>query len=244
MDAGSPAGGCRRNSGREEYPCNNIRQYVRHGWAGNDQSVSDLPNATEPVGFNYTNDPVRKLNEGEFDIRLDHNFSSKDSIFARFSYDQAASFVPGGSPGLAEQNAFASTQDITTTDEMWPCLKLICSLRSQINQLNVGFNRIFNHIVSFGNGSCIAAQSAFRGRILEAKCNRITGYPTSLNQSNKDCIGCGMSSTQMSGYFSLGDRGFAPFQGGTNVYSVSETLRHDSRQTQHPGRISDSVPTR
>src|ERR1700723_4326088 len=56
------------------------------------------------LGYNYTNVPVRKLNEGEFDIRLDHNFSNKDSIFARFSYDQAVSFVPGGSPGFAEQN--------------------------------------------------------------------------------------------------------------------------------------------
>ena len=38
----------------------------------------------------------------------------------------------------------------------------------------------------------------------------------------------------MPGYWSLGDRGFAPFQGGTNVYSVSDTLdlirgRHDVR---------------
>ena len=38
----------------------------------------------------------------------------------------------------------------------------------------------------------------------------------------------------MSTYFSLGDRGFAPFQGGTNVFSFSDTLemirgRHDIR---------------
>ena len=49
----------------------------------------------------------------EFDIRLDHNFSSKDSLFARFSYDQANSFVPGGSPGFAEPSPFASSQNIS-----------------------------------------------------------------------------------------------------------------------------------
>src|SRR5258708_3306089 len=65
------------------------------------------------LGINYSNVPVRKLDEGEFDVRLDHNFSNKDSVFARFSYDQATSFVPGGSPGFAEQGAFASTQNIT-----------------------------------------------------------------------------------------------------------------------------------
>ena len=28
----------------------------------------------------------------------------------------------------------------------------------------------------------------------------------------------------MSNYFAIGDRGFAPYQGGTNVYSISDTL--------------------
>ena len=51
---------------------------------------------------NYANVPVRRLNEGEFDARIDHNFWQKDTLFARFSYDQAVSFVPGGSPGFAE----------------------------------------------------------------------------------------------------------------------------------------------
>src|SRR5712671_5986420 len=62
---------------------------------------------------NFSDVPVRRLNEGEFDIRIDHNFSSKDSAFARFSYDQATSFVPGCSPGFAEANAFGSNQNIT-----------------------------------------------------------------------------------------------------------------------------------
>src|SRR5213078_2415402 len=73
--------------------------------------TSNASNASS--GINFTNVPVRKLNEGEFDVQVDHNFSSKDSVFARFSYDQATSFIPGGSPGFAEASAFASTQDIT-----------------------------------------------------------------------------------------------------------------------------------
>src|SRR5260370_10254719 len=62
---------------------------------------------------NFSNVPVRKLNEASFDIRLDHNFSNKDSAFARFSYDQANSFVPGGSPGYATQDAFGGLQNIS-----------------------------------------------------------------------------------------------------------------------------------
>jgi hypothetical protein len=72
-----------------------------------------LPNANNPaLDYNYTSEPVRSLNEGKFDIRLDENISSKDTLFARFSYDQAESYVPGGSPGFAEQGAFASNQSI------------------------------------------------------------------------------------------------------------------------------------
>src|SRR5205085_5406753 len=76
-----------------------------------------VANAIDPAnaasGVNFTNVPVRKLNEGEFDIRVDHSFSSKDSVFARFSYDQADNFIPGGSPGFAAQSPFASTQLIS-----------------------------------------------------------------------------------------------------------------------------------
>ena len=184
--------------------------------------ASNASNAA--LGYNYTNVPVRKLNEGEFDIRLDHNFSSKDSIFARFSYDQAVSFVPGGSPGFAEQGAFASTQNITNHGRNVAVSETHLFSDRTINQFNAGFNRIFNHISSFGTGTCEAAKLGIQGADLGSGCDSITGYPASLNQSSKDCVGCGLSSTQLTGYWSLGDRGFSPFQGGTNVFSVSDSL--------------------
>ena len=52
----------------------------------------------------------------------------------------------------------------------------------------------------------------------------LPAIPASLNQASNDCVGCGMTSFSMSSYFSVGDRGYAPYQGGTNVYSVSDTL--------------------
>ncbi len=176
------------------------------------------------LGYNFTNVPVRKLNEGEFDIRLDHTFSSKDSVFARFSYDQAVSFVPGGSPGFAEQGAFASTQNITNHGRNVAVSETHLFSDRTINQFNAGFNRIFNHILSFGTGTCEAAKLGIQGADLGSHCDSVTGYPASLNQSSKDCVGCGLSSTQLTGYWSLGDRGFSPFQGGTNVFSVADSL--------------------
>jgi Carboxypeptidase regulatory-like domain len=185
-------------------------------------------------GFNYINEPVRKLNEATWDIRVDHNISDKDSVFARFSYDQATNFVPGGSPTWTEQNAFGSNQYIDNHGRNAAISETHVFSPTTINQVTAGYNRIFNHILSFGTGSCLAAIIGIPGADLGAKCDSITGYPASLNQSSKDCISCGMTSFLMSNYFAVGDRGYAPYQGGTNVYSVSDTLelirgRHDIR---------------
>ncbi|HLZ43081.1 MAG TPA: carboxypeptidase-like regulatory domain-containing protein [Candidatus Sulfotelmatobacter sp.] len=192
------------------------------------------PNALNAVGYNYINEPVRKLNEGTWDIRLDHNISSKDSVFGRFSYDQATNFVPGGSPTWTEQNAFGSNQYIDNHGRNAALSETHVFSANTINQVTVGYNRIFNHILSFGTGTCEAAIIGIPGADLGSKCDSITGYPASLNQSSKDCISCGMTSFLMSNYFAIGDRGYAPYQGGTNVYSVSDTLnlirgRHNIR---------------
>ncbi len=183
-----------------------------------------LPNANPANGFNYVNEPVRKLNEGTFDIRLDHNFSSKDSAFARFSYDQATNFVPGGSPTWSEANAFGSNQFINNHGRNAVVTETHLFSANTINQVTAGYNRIFNHILSYGTGTCEAAALGVPGADLGSKCDSITGYPASLNQSTKDCISCGLTSFQMGSYFSVGDRGYAPYQGGTNVYSLSDTL--------------------
>jgi len=182
---------------------------------------------------NFSDSPVRKLNEASFDIRLDHNFSSKDSVFARFSYDQANSFVPGGSPGFAEQSAFGSTQNISNHGRNVAVSETHIFSSQNINQFTAGFNRIFNHILSFGNGTCEAAKIGILGANLNSKC---VNAPAGLvNQSTKDCLSCGMTSTLMNNqYWTLGDRGFAPFQGGTNVYSIADSFdmirgKHDIR---------------
>jgi hypothetical protein len=188
------------------------------------------------LGFNFANSPVRKINEGEFDVRLDHNFSSKDSAFARFSYDQAVSFVPGGSPpGFAELNAFGSTENIQNHGRNIAVSETHVFSDRAVNQLNAGFNRIFNHFTSAQNGTCYAARIGIQGANLGSQCDSVTGYPASLNQSTKDCISCGMTSVLTGGgYWSVGDRGFAPFQGGTNVFSISDSFdmirgKHDIR---------------
>ena len=230
-----PANGSGAQSGG--VPCNKIpaNMFDPTGHA----MIQLYPQSTGPnlaTGTNYANVPVRKLNEGEFDIRLDHNFSSKDSAFARFSYDQATSFVPGGSPGFAEAGAFASTQQLLNHGRNVALSETHIFSDRNINQISAGFNRIFNHIKSFGDNSCESAILGIQGANLNSKC---PGAPAGLSQSTKDCMSCGLTSTLMNNYWALGDRGFAPFQGGSNVFSISDSF--DMIRGKHHIRLGGQI---
>jgi hypothetical protein len=219
--------------------CNIIPQALINATGQSMIRLFPATNANNPaLGYNFTNVPVRRLNESQFDARLDHNFSSKDSIFARFSYDQATSFVPGGSPGFSEQNPFGSTQDITNHGRNLVISETHIFSDRTINTATFGFNRIFNFIKSFGDSTCESAVLGIQGANLNSKCpNAPAGV---ITQSSTSCVSCGLSSTQMfGGYWSLGDRGFAPFQGGTNVFTMSDSF--DMIRGKHNIRVGGSV---
>ena len=187
--------------------CNKIPSSLINPIGSKLVNLYPLPNANnQALGYNYVNEPVRKLNEGEFDGRIDHNFSNNDYAFARFSYDQATSYVPGGSPGFAEANAFGSNQGILNHGRNVALSETHVFSPNTVNQLSGGYNRIFNYISSQGTGSCISNTIGIPG-------------------ANLGGDSCGLTSTQLDGgYWSLGDRGYSPFQGGTNVFSVSDSL--------------------
>jgi Carboxypeptidase regulatory-like domain len=176
------------------------------------------PNANNAnAGINFVSQPVRKLDETKFDIRVDHNFSSADSLFARFSYDQASSFVPGGSTGFAEANAFGSNQGIVNHARNIAVGETHIFSPTTVNQLSFGYNRIFDYITSQGTGSCESAKLGIIGANLGCDSGGTTCTPGAFS--------CGLVSTLMTGgYWSLGDRGFTPFQGGTNIFSVKDSL--------------------
>jgi hypothetical protein len=210
-------------------PCNKIPQGLIDPVGQQLMNLYPLPNANnQTLGYNYVSQPVRRLNEGEFDIRLDHNFSPKDSMFARFSYDQATSFVPGGSPGFAEAATFASTQSILNHGRNAALSETHVFSPTTVNTVSGGYTRIFNYISSFGSYTCEATKIGIPNANLGCL-NGAYNCPALSGES------CALTSNQIgtnSSYWSVGDRGFTPFQGGTNIYSVFDTLdlirgRHD-----------------
>ncbi|MGH9700591.1 MAG: hypothetical protein ACRD52_14200, partial [Candidatus Acidiferrales bacterium] len=190
-----------------------------------------LPNANnEGSGFNYVGEPVRKLNEKKFDVKLDHTFSGADSLTARFSYDQANSYVPGGAPGFAEANAFASNQGIINHGRNAVVSETHIFSPTTVNQFTGGYSRIFNYISSQGTGSCESTILGIPGGNLDC----------GSGQCASGGVSCGLTSTQLSGgYYSIGDRGYSPFQGGTNVFSIFDSL--DLVRGRHDIKIGGSI---
>ena len=190
-----------------------------------------LPNTTGNSVFNFVSEPVRRLDETKFDVRLDHNLSSTDTVFGRFSYDQATSYVPGGAPGFAEQGAFASNQGIVNHARNIAVSETHVFSATTVNQFSGGYNRIFNYITSQGTGSCQAAKIGIPGANLDC---------TASNVCLPGGTSCGLTSAQFTGgYWSLGDRGFSPFTGGTNVYSINDSV--ETIRGKHDIKIGGSI---
>ena len=184
-----------------------------------------LPNTNNPsAGINFTSEPIRSLFETKFDIRLDHTFSSADNIFSRFSYDQAVSYVPGGGgPGsFAEASAFGSNQGIINHARNVAIGETHVFSPTTVNQFSFGYNRIFDYITSQGTGTCASANLAGIGiPFANLGCTGTPGTET----CTPGAYSCGLVSVLLvNGDFSLGDRGYTPFQGGTDIFSFTDSL--------------------
>jgi carboxypeptidase family protein len=199
-------------------PCNKIPQSLFNPIGQKLANLYPAANNLAPnlLSQDYINTPTKQLKEGEFDFRLDYQISDKDSLFARFSYDQATAFQPGGSPGFADQNAFASTTSLADHGRNAAFSETHIFSPSSINKATLGYNRVFNHIVSYGSGSCEAEKLGIPNANLN--CNP-------QGQCSAGGVSCGLTSfLGFGGFWSLGDRGFAPFQGGTNVFYISDSF--------------------
>jgi hypothetical protein len=77
--------------------------------------VSPDPNAvTTTQDNNYVNVPIDRTRTDQFDVRLDHTFSSAVSAFGRYSFVDTSLFRPGPRPGLSE----GSTNDTFGTADL------------------------------------------------------------------------------------------------------------------------------
>jgi hypothetical protein len=181
-----------------------------------------VPNANNPTSnYNFVNSPVRSLNETKFDARVDQTFSANDTAFARFSYDQATSYVPGGGGvgSFAESNAFGSNQRIANHARNAALSETHIFSPKMFNQASFGYDRIFDYILSQGTGTCASAKLGIPGANLGCGAG-------STATCASGAYSCGLVSTDFEngGYWALGDRGYSPFQGGTDIFSFKDVF--------------------
>ena len=233
--AGTPIPANPNGSQAAGTPCNKIPTNLFNNIGQAFINLYPAPNANNAgEDYNYVNSPVRSLNETKFDTRLDQTFSTKDTAFARFSYDQAVSYVPGGGPtgSFAEANPFGSNQRIANHARNVALSETHVFSPKMLNQASFGYDRIFDYILSQGTGTC-ASTTIVPGGIPGANLG-CSGGTTPKCASG--AYSCGLVSTEFTngGYWALGDRGYSPFQGGTDIFSFKDSFdlilkKHDLR---------------
>jgi hypothetical protein len=163
----------------------------------------------DPNLFNGNNllvEPKASTRQNNFDVRIDHTISSKDTVFGRFSYEDQPIFKPGPFKSFLDGGGFtAGTQDnayrslaISETHIFTPTL---------VNELRFGYNRINSHRLEANAGTDVSGQLGLRGVPFSPG---IGGLPT--------------ISFSSSGFSTVGSSGFLPSVEKQNSYVFNENL--------------------
>ncbi len=112
-------------------------------------------------GNNFLVDPKRRESRNNFDIRVDHKISRKDDFFARFSYEDQPSFIPGAfSNNVLDGGAFFSGNEDDSYRSVAISETHIFSPKL-VNEFRVGYNRINSHRFQLNFDKNISGDSAF-----------------------------------------------------------------------------------
>ena len=162
-----------------------------------------MPNANNPA-YNFVSSPKRVINHNNFDLRLDHQFSSNDSTFARYSFETVPSNIPAVFGPVADGGDFFSGISNTHYHSLAIGQTHIFT-QHLVNEFRFGYNRIVASRLQPGYNSNIAQTIGFPG-IPEASSNG--GLPQ-LTFSDVSTIGSSL---------------FLPSNELQNSYLLSENL--------------------
>jgi hypothetical protein len=157
-------------------------------------------------GANYVSSPIQTDHQDQFDIRVDHAVSSKEHVFARFSFVDDDLFTPfGGSsgdalvpgyglivPSRAQNAALGETRTFTPT---------------LLNEVRLAFNRVSNGDYQQGY-----SQGAGTNLNQQVGIPNVSGNPRDL----------GLSLISVDGFSPIGDDDTAPEHGTTNTYQFAD----------------------
>jgi carboxypeptidase family protein/TonB-dependent receptor-like protein len=119
------------------------------------------PNFSNPAN-NFLAVPVRTETRNNFDVRVDHTFSSKDSIFGRFSYENQPSFIPSPFQNALDGGGFFDGhEDFSYRSVAVSETHIFDS--THVNEIRFGYNRINAHRFQNNFDQNVSAQLDFPG---------------------------------------------------------------------------------
>jgi len=153
------------------------------------------PNTNTPQG-NYSGAPSTMNNYNQFDLRVDHNFSSNDSLFGRYLQSNWNIVTPGLLPYAGSEFPLNGKNAVLQEAHIFS--------PSVVNSLKIGFSRAYAAPENQVSSTDLAQQVGFQN-------TEVLPYDYSLPRMT------------ISGYTQLG-QGQQTFHQWTNTYAISDTL--------------------
>jgi hypothetical protein len=118
-------------------------------------------NTTNP-NFDYLALPVQKTTRNNFDVRVDHKFSDKDSSFFRFSYEDQPRFIPPPFGNVLDGGDFFSGDEDNSYRSV-AISEVHIFNPSLVNEFRLGYNRINSHRFQTNSNIDVSGQIGFPG---------------------------------------------------------------------------------
>jgi len=158
------------------------------------------PNVSTTLGNLFRLNPVDQNNQDAFDVRVDHQISSKNEVFGIFSYGNVQNHNPDPFPGIAGGGSF--TGNINNKALLAGLSDVHVFSPSKVNEVKLGYARYVVDAIPFFQGQQLATQLGIPG----------------INNPNDPLTG-GLPNIQISGLNPLGNGDWFP-----------ENLREDNYQ--------------
>ncbi len=167
------------------------------------------PNASG-LGYNYVSNPVLIRDRNQGDVRVDQNFSTKDTAFYRFSISQQPATIPSPFGGIADGGGFFTgieqnngySAALSETHIFSPAI---------INELRIGYNRLHSSRFQFNYNQNVSGTVGFPG----------VPYAQGLQNG-------GLPQLTFNDMSNLGSPTYLPSNEIQNTYTFADTLTFNS----------------
>jgi hypothetical protein len=113
-------------------------------------------------GANFLSEPKKTYSRNNADVRIDHKFSDKDSLFGTFNYETQPSFTPSPFQNALDGGAFSDGYEDDSFRSVRVSETHVFS-SNLVNEFRLGYNRINTHRFQLNSNDNISAQLGFPG---------------------------------------------------------------------------------